>query len=102
MCLPLRFLKCIVGFTAWVTILTGVASFIVGIIISVKTGGDGSNYYEAIGHVILTSQSISSNLLGSKNRTSCQSLHIWWLARPYWLIWSNRRPQEECMLFDLL
>jgi hypothetical protein len=51
MCFPLKCLKCIVGFSAWITLLTGVASFIVGIVVSVKTSGDGSNYYEALGSV---------------------------------------------------
>jgi hypothetical protein len=55
MCFPLRCLKCIVGFSAWVTILLGVASFVFGIVLSVRTSGDSDNYYKALGDVQVVS-----------------------------------------------
>jgi hypothetical protein len=42
-----------VGFSSWVTVLLGLASFVFGIILSIRTGGDGDNYYQALGHVII-------------------------------------------------
>jgi hypothetical protein len=40
MCLPISFLKCIVKFNAFVTIMVGVMALITGIITGISTGGD--------------------------------------------------------------
>jgi hypothetical protein len=45
MCLPTRFLKCVVGFNAWVVTLLGVAGIITGIVIAAKTSGSASNFF---------------------------------------------------------
>lgn len=47
MCLPTRFLKCIVQFNAWIVTLLGVVSVIAGIVIGVKTSGSTDSFFNS-------------------------------------------------------
>jgi hypothetical protein len=48
MCLPIKSLKYIVALAGWINIFLGLASFISGIVFSVKTRGSEEEFFELI------------------------------------------------------